>query len=105
MEQQISIASILREARGRLGMTQAQVASKAGISVKALVELEGGLVTKARAVTLANLSRVLKLPFDLLHRARNAPAGATPSIPGEANSPPPHGTTVSRGALNSGERA
>jgi transcriptional regulator with XRE-family HTH domain len=50
-----SVGSWLRELRRQKGLTQEEVAEKAGVSVKYYSELERGL----RNITLGNLQRVL----------------------------------------------
>ena len=78
------LGSILRGARGRLGLTQIEVAAKAGLSPTTLAALEGGLVTRARALTLASLAKVLGVSFeDLQLASMPRPQGADVSQPPE----------------------
>ena len=53
------VGELVRYHRGRVGMTQEELAEKAGISPAALVRLEGGEVKRPRAGTLGKLAGAL----------------------------------------------
>lgn len=55
------VGELVRYHRGRVGMTQEQLAKKAGISAAALVRLEGGEIRRPRAGTLGKLAGALEL--------------------------------------------
>lgn len=60
------LALAIRSARERLHLTQAEVASRVGISRAAIAELEAGRIQQPRAVVFARLSAVLGIPVALL---------------------------------------
>jgi predicted RNase H-like HicB family nuclease/DNA-binding XRE family transcriptional regulator len=53
------VGELVRYHRGRVGMTQEQLAKEAGISTAALVRLEGGEIKRPRAGNLAKLAGAL----------------------------------------------
>ncbi len=53
------VGELVRYHRGRVGMTQEQLAQEAGISTAALVRLEGGEIKRPRAGTLSKLAGAL----------------------------------------------
>ncbi len=59
-----SFAPLLRAARQRAGMTQQQLAERAGISVRAVSDLERGINRAPRARTLSLMAGALGLPGD-----------------------------------------
>jgi transcriptional regulator with XRE-family HTH domain len=62
------LGRILHEARRRAGLTQAQVADRAGISRPSYREIEHGGAA-ARATTLINIARALGLELMLIPQA------------------------------------
>jgi transcriptional regulator with XRE-family HTH domain len=55
-----TLANILSEARHKLGLTQAQVAKKAGINSNAYAKIERG-ESQSRPVTLKKIARALEI--------------------------------------------
>lgn len=64
-----SAGVILRAARGRLGLSQGEVADRAGIYQNALSLMETGRIKRPKAETVAKLCNVLEVPFDELDGA------------------------------------
>lgn len=56
---EFDVGDWVRYYRGQVGMTQEQLAKKAGISTAALVRLEGGEIKRPRAGNLAKLAGAL----------------------------------------------
>jgi XRE family transcriptional regulator, fatty acid utilization regulator len=56
----------LKELRTAAGMTQQDLAMKAGLSISAVVQLEGGKVPDPRISTLRALARALGVSVDRL---------------------------------------
>jgi DNA-binding SARP family transcriptional activator/tetratricopeptide (TPR) repeat protein len=70
-----ALATLLRTRRGAAGLTQRQLAARAGISLGALQDLEQGRVTRPRGQSLSRLAAALQLGTAEL-------AGLTASPPG-----------------------
>ncbi|MEV0370860.1 BTAD domain-containing putative transcriptional regulator [Streptomyces sp. NPDC050636] len=70
------IASIIRGARARCGVSQRVVAEKSGISLRALREIEQGRVRSPRASSLKRLAEALSEPRLFTHLPGVAPQGA-----------------------------
>lgn len=56
-----AFGALLRHFRGRTSMTQAQLAERAGLSVDAIIKLEGGKRRTPRCETVQILARTLHL--------------------------------------------
>jgi transcriptional regulator with XRE-family HTH domain len=80
-----SLAVSLRRHRAASGLTQEQVAERAGLSVRTISDLERGIHPTARRATLERLTRALGLsPADaarLLRSVSTEPAVAEPVLP------------------------
>lgn len=63
-----SLADILSEARHKAGLTQAQVAKKAGINANAYAKIERG-ESNSRPVTLKKIARALEVDLAKLINA------------------------------------
>lgn len=61
-----ALALKLRAARGRSGMTQAELAHKAGIKTTVLQRIEAGAVKRPNAVTVARLAEALGTSLEAL---------------------------------------
>ena len=65
------IGELIRHIRGRLGMTQEDLAERAGLSPTTVVRLENGEIKRPRTNTLSKLSIALGLgPHELSHFMR-----------------------------------
>lgn len=72
------VGELVRYHRGRSGMTQEELAERAGISPAALVRLEGGEIRRPRAGTLAKLAGALEVdPGEFAGFAATPPAART----------------------------
>ena len=76
-----NIGRRIAEERIRLGLTQAALAERAGVSLKYLQRVEGGRenLTVASLVRFANLFRTAPVEFFKVARLRNAGPGRPPS--------------------------
>ena len=63
-----SLADILSEARRKAGLTQAQVAKKAGINANAYAKIERG-ESNSRPITLKKIARALEVDLAKLINA------------------------------------
>ena len=61
-----SLALVVRSARERLHLTQAELAKRVGVSRAAIAELEAGRIEQPRAGVFARLASVLGIPVALL---------------------------------------
>lgn len=66
LEREMSLKERLRRARKAAGLSQEQVAYRAGITVSALRKVEDGSVTDPKLSTLLGLRRVLRLDLEEL---------------------------------------
>lgn len=71
------LRSILRAARGRLGLSQDEVAERAGITKGHLSRLETGETPRPRPPTLARLADALSLDLESLEVATTAPPNSS----------------------------
>ncbi len=55
------VGEIIRYHRGEAGMTQEDLANRAGISPSSLIGIESGDTRRPRTVTLAKIARALEL--------------------------------------------
>jgi transcriptional regulator with XRE-family HTH domain len=77
-----SLAAALRRHRNASGLTQEQVAERAGVSVRTISDLERGIHPTARRSTLERLTRALGLsPADAARLLRQESAEAAPAAP------------------------
>jgi len=60
----LSFSDLLRQFRRRAGLTQAELAEKAGLSYRTISDLERGVRTKVYASTVGLISSALSLPED-----------------------------------------
>src|SRR5690348_3197070 len=74
------LAHLLRDARQRMGLTQHEVATRAGVSLGALRDLEQGRSSRPRARSVRALAEVLGLTAEQATPAR-PPAARTPEAP------------------------
>jgi transcriptional regulator with XRE-family HTH domain len=87
-------ASLLRRARRAAGLTQEELAERAGISVDAISALERGLSRAPHQDTLELLAEVLQLSaeeraeWDLAMRGKRLPDAPSPAGPGDDQLPP-----------------
>ncbi|MFC3727510.1 BTAD domain-containing putative transcriptional regulator [Actinoplanes nipponensis] len=84
----MNLAQLLRNARLRLGLTQHQLAARAGVSLGAVRDLEQGRSARPRTGSVRALADVLGLSDE--HRARlggpaQPPAAEPPDAPGPAS--------------------
>jgi transcriptional regulator with XRE-family HTH domain len=68
------------ERRKRLGLTQTQLARRAGVAVSTIYELESGLRSNIRILTLSRIARVLMLGTDELLSEKTS--GGSDDLPG-----------------------
>jgi len=88
--QSTAFGALLRHFRGRASLTQARLAERAGLSVDAIIKLEGGKRRAPRCETVQILARALHLTTPEWHAledaarphasARGAAATASPPI-------------------------
>jgi transcriptional regulator with XRE-family HTH domain len=88
-EQPPSFASLLSRFRGALGLTQEELAERAGLSARAISDLERGLKTRPRAYTVQQLADALRL--SAADRATFEEAVLTASAGTRAGERPPEG--------------
>jgi transcriptional regulator with XRE-family HTH domain len=72
------VGELIRRYRGRSGMTQEELASRAGVAASTLIRIESGEAKRPRVGTLSRLSEVLGIgPEELRGKARpeETPAG------------------------------
>ena len=81
--QTISLGTLLRRYRRAAGLTQEELAAKAGVSARTISDLERGLTRRSHADTLALLADALRLTPD----ERAAFAAATRALRPEARNP------------------
>ena len=75
------VGELVRYHRGRLEMTQEQLAQEAGISAAALVRLEGGEIKRPRAGNLTKLAGALGVdPAELVGFVAGTPAGLPEAV-------------------------
>ena len=60
------LASVVRSARERLHLTQAELASRVGVSRATIAELEAGRIQQPRAAVFTRLAGALGIPVALL---------------------------------------
>jgi transcriptional regulator with XRE-family HTH domain len=60
-DRQRSIQGVLRQARWSTGLTQEELATKCGVSVRTISDIERGHVVRPRATTLRQLAAGLSL--------------------------------------------
>ena len=71
-----SLGSILRAARGRLELSQEELAQKANVAIYTVSRLETGLTPRPQPTTLARLAVVLNLDLESLEVAAAQPTTA-----------------------------
>lgn len=77
-----SLASGLVERRGELGLTQQQVADRAGLNIKQIQRLESGKVLRPQAATLRQLDMAYELPQGRARQLRDGEVfAAAPAQP------------------------
>lgn len=64
----------MREQRGRLHLTQSELAERVGVSRSAISELEAGRIAQPRATVFVRLAKALGLPAAVLLAAAGYPA-------------------------------
>ena len=64
----------MREQRGRLHLTQSELAQRVGVSRSAISELEAGRISQPRATVFIRLAKALGLPAAALLAAAGYPA-------------------------------
>jgi transcriptional regulator with XRE-family HTH domain len=69
-----ALGRLVREQRGRLHLTQSELAKKVGVSRSAISELEAGRIEQPRATVFAHLAAALGLPAAALLAAAGYPA-------------------------------
>lgn len=75
------VGELVRYHRGQAGMTQEELAERAGISPASLVRLEGGEIRRPRVGTLAKLAGALEVdPGEFTGFAANPPAARPESV-------------------------
>ena len=80
------VGELVRYHRGRIGMTQEQLAQRAGISTAALVRLEGGEIKRPRVGNLSKLAGALGLdPAELFAFVAGTSPAEHPEEPVEAS--------------------
>ena len=67
------LGRLVREQRGKLHLTQSELALKVGVSRSAISELEAGRIAQPRAAVFARLGSVLGLPAAALLAAAGYP--------------------------------
>lgn len=60
------VGELVRYHRGQAGMTQEELAEKAGVSPTTVVRLESGEIRRSRTLTLAKLAKALGIASDTL---------------------------------------
>ena len=74
------LGRLVREQRGKLHLTQSELASRVGVSRSAISELEAGRIEQPRATVFARLAAALGIPAAVLLAAAGYP---TASVIGE----------------------
>jgi transcriptional regulator with XRE-family HTH domain len=69
-----SLGHLVREQRGKLHLTQSELASRVGVSRSAISELESGRIEQPRASVFSRLAMALGLPAAALLAAAGYPA-------------------------------
>ncbi len=77
-----ALAALVRARRGRLHLTQSQLAKQVGVSRSEISEIEAGRVRHPRAGVFARLGKVLGLPGAVLLAAVGYAASEAAGIPG-----------------------
>jgi class 3 adenylate cyclase/tetratricopeptide (TPR) repeat protein/DNA-binding XRE family transcriptional regulator len=83
---------ILRQLRRAAGLTQAELAERANLSLRGIADLERGINRHPRRETVHALAEALELPEDTRHRFITAARGRPPDSPISDSPPPPSST-------------
>ena len=75
----------IRDRRGRLGLSQAELASECGLDAETVSRVETGLVAKPQAATVARLAKALKTTVAVLEGRESASPEANGSAAGRGS--------------------
>ncbi len=89
--QPTAFGALLRHFRGRASLTQARLAERAGLSVDAIIKLEGGKRQAPRCETVQILARALHLTAPEWHALEDAARPHTSAHGSTATASPPIG--------------